>query len=449
MNILIPSENVPVIDECDICVIGGSCTGIFAAVRAARLGARVMIIEKQNRFGGVAVSGLVGMWHSLFDAHMKQQIIGGLTFEILERLSFKKAVTADFKKADSGKYGIPFNPEELCLELDKLILENRVIPYLDTRFTRPVMCETGEVDYIVVENRSGRGIIKAKVFIDASGDGILCMRAGFSMRIPEHPQPPTACLRIMNWRKTGDINLRELIENNRSKYPNLPCGYYWGMIVPNSDMYLLFGTRVLNAKLLNGKGLTAAEMESRRQADALMCMLRDTFPEVGLSLHGLPSCIGIRETMHIDSLYMLPGDEMITGKRYDDAIANGTYPIDIHDDSSDQIYFMGLNGVKTTYRNNTRHEERLIPEGTNYPGFYQIPLRSIIPRNSLNVITAGRMIDADRNAFGAVRVMVNLNQCGEAAGVAAFLALNSNSAVTEINAKKVRTCLAEGGSCVL
>lgn len=437
-------------EESDVCVVGGSCTGVFAAVRAARLGARVVMVEKQNRFGGVAVSGLVGMWHSLFDIHMERRIIGGLTFEMLERLSRKNAVGCDFRNADGGQHGIPFNPEELCLELDKLVLENHVVPYLDTLFTRPVMRGPGDVDGIVVENRSGCGIIRAKVFIDASGDGTLCMRGGFPMRVPEHPQPATACLRIMNWHKAGHINLRKLIEDNRSRYPGLPCGYYWGMTVPGSDMYLLFGTRVLNSRLLDGKGFTAAELESRSQADALMRLLRDAFPEAGLSLQGLPSYLGIRETAHIDSLYMLPGEEMITGRRYDDAIANGTYPIDIHDDSSDQIFFWRLDGSKCTVRNNVVHkEEGLVPRDGKAPGFYQIPLRSLIPRDSVNVLTAGRMIDADRHAFGAVRVMVNLNQCGEAAGCSAVHMLENGCRADAIDGAAVRNTLASGGSVIL
>jgi ribulose 1,5-bisphosphate synthetase/thiazole synthase len=76
-QIIVPSEKVPIIKEADICVLGGSCTGVFAAVRAARLGAKVVIVEKQNRFGGVATNGLVHMWHSIYDTDFNEQIIGG------------------------------------------------------------------------------------------------------------------------------------------------------------------------------------------------------------------------------------------------------------------------------------------------------------------------------------------------------------------------------------
>ena len=80
-TIEIPARNVKVADSADICIVGGSCTGVFAAVRAARLGAKVILVEQQNRFGGVATCGLVGMWHSVYDITGEKQVIGGLTFE--------------------------------------------------------------------------------------------------------------------------------------------------------------------------------------------------------------------------------------------------------------------------------------------------------------------------------------------------------------------------------
>ena len=81
-----PAKDIKVAAEVDICVIGGSCTGVFAAVRAARLGAKVAVIEKQNCFGGTATSGMVNVWHSLHNISGSKQIIAGLTLETIERL---------------------------------------------------------------------------------------------------------------------------------------------------------------------------------------------------------------------------------------------------------------------------------------------------------------------------------------------------------------------------
>ncbi|MBQ9775697.1 MAG: FAD-dependent oxidoreductase, partial [Lentisphaeria bacterium] len=112
MEIIIPEEKITKVLSADICVIGGSCTGVFAAVRAARLGAKVILVEKANRFGGVATCGLVGMWHSLFDMECQRQIIGGLTYEMLERLDRRGAVSGFRNPAESLEYGIRFNSEE-------------------------------------------------------------------------------------------------------------------------------------------------------------------------------------------------------------------------------------------------------------------------------------------------------------------------------------------------
>ena len=70
-------KQVPVIYEADVCVVGGSATGVFAAVRAARLGAKVVIVECQNSFGGVATNGLVAVWHSFRCTENKIQTIAG------------------------------------------------------------------------------------------------------------------------------------------------------------------------------------------------------------------------------------------------------------------------------------------------------------------------------------------------------------------------------------
>lgn len=69
-------RNVPVVQDCDVCVLGGSCTGVFAAVRAAQMGAKVALVEKQNAFGGVATAALVNIWHKLISNKGKEQIIG-------------------------------------------------------------------------------------------------------------------------------------------------------------------------------------------------------------------------------------------------------------------------------------------------------------------------------------------------------------------------------------
>ena len=140
---------------------------------------------------------------------------------------------------------------------------------------------------------------------------------------------------------------------------------------------------------------------------------------------------------------------MLAGTYYPDTIGCGTYPVDVHGNGDDSITFWRLTGDKYIYHATSLvAQERWLPEGEVLP-YYCIPLRSQIPAGAENIISAGRMIDADGMAFGAVRVMVNLNQCGEAAGVAAWLALHRKCGIRQVDGKEVRKLLNKGGSCVV
>ena len=446
-TILIPAEQVKVAAEADVCVIGGSCTGVFAAVRAARLGARVILVEKQNRLGGTASCGLVSMWHSVFDATGTRQVIGGLTFEMMERLERCGGI-GNFRTP--AEFNIRLNSELLTLELDALVEEHPNIRlFLQTSFSRAVMRAPGEVEAVIAENNAGRFAIRAGAFIDASGDGVLCRAAGCAMHRPERFQPPTSCARFEGWKTLGDFNLTAMVEKFRDKYPELPCGYWWGMEVPNSSCYMLAGTRVLHYDPEEADATTRAELDSRRQLRAILEMIRNECRPNRVSLQALPSAVGIREGLHIESRARLKGEEMLAGTAFPDAIGNGTYPVDIHSDGDDSISFRRLNGEAVTYRGGQPVcRSRWLPEGEVLP-FYRFTLGSLMPEGMRNLIAAGRMLDADRDAFGAVRVMVNLNQCGEAAGVAATQALEHGADFTKTDCRRIRELLASGGSIML
>ena len=95
------ARKTPIVETCDVCVIGGGCTGVFAAVAAARHGARVSLIENNGFFGGVATAGIVNIWHQLFDTRLERQVIGGLTWEIVQRLGRRDAVKIIKRTADT------------------------------------------------------------------------------------------------------------------------------------------------------------------------------------------------------------------------------------------------------------------------------------------------------------------------------------------------------------
>lgn len=188
------AREIPVVEQCDICVVGGSCTGVFAAVAAARLGAKVVIVEQNGFFGGVATASLVNIWHSLYDTTDDRQIIAGLTSEVVDRLSGRSAAEVANKPSQS-KY-ITLNTEELKIELDALVAESKVRPFLHAMFVAPVVRD-GRLTAIIIEDKSGRRAIQAAYFIDATGDGDVVCRAGFECYRHLAIQPPTMCAIII------------------------------------------------------------------------------------------------------------------------------------------------------------------------------------------------------------------------------------------------------------
>lgn len=445
-----PARRTPVACEVDLCVVGGSCTGVFAAVRAARLGSTVAIVESQGFFGGVATAGLVNIWHSLHDFHAQQQIIGGLTAEVIDRLRARDAVS--HKESHSSAYTL--NTEELKIELDALVRDSKVRPFLHARFVT-ACAEDGRLDAIVIEDKSGRRAIRARSFVDATGDGDVVSRMGLPTRKREDLQPPTACALLEGLAKVAAANpgfsLDQTVYNDA--YPEaLKLGFLWhSHVVGSDDLTMVAGTRVNHADCSDADQLTQAEMAARRQVRSLIDTMRNHLPRGReVFLRGLPSCIGIRETRVAACLTTLTETQLLRGERFPDAIANGTYRVDVHHSNRPGLTFRYLDG----------REEYVVPgqpamlsrwreAGADSAAFYQIPFRALVPQQSRNVVVAGRLIDTDRGAFGATRVMVNCNQTGEAAGAACYLALRLGVDVQDVPADALRQMLREGGSIVV
>jgi ribulose 1,5-bisphosphate synthetase/thiazole synthase len=435
-------KKLPVVKEVDICVLGGSCTGVFAAVQAARLGAKVAIVEKQNAFGGVATNAMVNIWHSLYDTGFKQQIIAGLTLEVLERLSNRNTIKYENNIRGAN---VTFNSQELKIELDELIIESGIHPYLHTLFSEPVVDQDDNLTGIVVDNKSGRGIIKANYFIDATGDGDLAFRLRLKSYTNELLQPPTTTAHMEGW-DYGEFN--RLYRLHREEF-NIPEGFVWGADVIGTNAHMLAGTRVFNVNCAIADDLTRAEMEGRRQVRAIMDMMRK-YGDQKIGLTALASHIGIRETRHIKCMYQVSDDDALYGKRFEDAIANGSYRFDLHRQDKPGITFKYLDGKETyVVPGQPIVEGRWRDETETNPTFYQIPLRAITPVKFGNLMIAGRMFDAEITAFSGMRVMVNMNQLGEAAGVASYLALSQNIKVQDLNPLNVRATLKKGGAFII
>lgn len=446
-----PARNVPIVYDCDVCVLGGSTTGLFAAVAAARLGAKVALVEALGYFGGTATASLVCIWHSLLDTKFEKPIMAGLVSETLDRLRRRNALLVREASADLG---CVFSPWELVLILDEMVAEQRIRPFLYTRFVAPILDDDGRVQAAVIEDKTGRRAIQARFFIDATGDADLIQRLGQPTDRHATLQPPTTCAVLQGLAEVRKADPQFSLGKavfDETHPEALRKGFLWGEYLPGLDTYMVAGTRVHGADCSDADQLTEAEIEGRRQVRAILDVLRKYHPGGDqVTLQCLPARIGIRDTRHARCRHTLTEQEVLSGQSFTDAIANGSYRVDIHFPDRGGLMFRYLDGrEEMVYADRPREKGRWRGPVEQEPTFYQIPYRSLVPQHAQNVLVAGRCLDADVGAFGAVRVMVNAMQTGQAAGVAGWLALDSNCTAGAVDTAKLRELLKKQGAVVL
>ena len=428
-SIHIPACTVPVADEVDLCVCGGSCTGVFAAVAAARQGLRVALVEANGFLGGSATAAFVPVWHSLFSTDGETQIIGGLTAEVLETL-YRRGEAVFRARTDPAVYAT-FSTPALQFSLDRLCdaEEPRLRLFLHATVTGAVLRAPGELSHVLIADKSGSRAIAARFFIDATGDGDVLRRAGFPMRHPADAerQAHTTCALLAGVDAVQAahpaFSFAEMMRPARGA--GLRHVFQWQAPVIGAPGLTFAALTRLSFDPTDPDALTAAEIEGRRQLARFIDACNREFPTGGarIAAAALPASIGIRESLHANCEHTLTEAEVLHGTHFDDVIARGTYRVDIHEGAG--ITFKYLDGRQTALRTDPAtgemhwDETRWLPEGETPARWYEIPFRSLVPQGAVNLLCAGRMLDCDRGAYGAVRVMVLCNQLGEAAGLAA------------------------------
>lgn len=444
-TILEPARQVPVWDEVDVCVVGGSCTGVFAAIRAARLGMKVALVENQGRLGGTATSGLVYVWHSLLDDTFSEQVVGGLTDEV-ERRMYEKGRLLYVER--SNNIGAKLDPMYLAYLLDQMAQEEKLKLYLHTRYVS-LKLEDDKITAVFLENKDGRGAIRARFFVDATGDGDLCR----DLKLPSYQntylQPPSSCF-FMTGSNAGE-ELEQITLAHGAEF-GLDNDTGWNGQLPNvENVYFRADNHVFGVDCSKAAELTYAEIEGRRRAYAFEQML-NTYGQRPHRIVNLCSHIGIRDTWHYTTDYRVTEEDLLSGQEFEDSILHGTYRLDVHHQADNMGWtFKYVNGRVETFLgksetpivSNWREERGLGPAEKH---FYSMPFRALVQRKAANFIMAGRMVNAEEFAFGALRVMVNCNQMGEAAGVAAALCLKNDQPVWELDGKLVHESLNAGGS---
>lgn len=401
---------LPVYKETDICIVGGGPGGIAAALAAARSGASVLLIEQRGYLGGMSTVSLVPCYTPYSD-HEKA-VVRGIGLEILNEM--KNRMQPELQKEWKDKFDwVTIEPETLKVIFDEKMQEAGVDLLYHT-FVSNVIMNGDSIEAVVTHNKSGSYAVKAKVFIDASGDADLVYHAGGSFHKGDEDgdlQPSTMCfvLNCLDKKKYDAFTaLNGSIEKHIVKAREageLKVLHDWAAIGfrNNATAGFNFG-HVVGIDGTNTTALTNGNMKGRALVQHITDWLRKNIPGFeNAEVAQTGEQIGIRETRRIVGEYVVTVDDFIACRSFPDDIARNAYYLDVHRSKplDDGSYI----------------EKVLLPPGKSHG----IPYRSLIPLGLSNVLVAGRTISADRATQGSLRVMPTCFAFGEAAGIAASI----------------------------
>ena len=470
---LVQKVRAKVLERMDVVVAGGGTAGIVAAIAAARGGVKTMLVEKRGFLGGMLTEGNAGI--TMFqkfsgspEGHAKDlealkanpdevHVAKGIPMEIAKRL-----LRDGLAVGNDGTVGAYLftESEDFKRVLAEMAEEAGVRIRLHTQLT-DVVKDGDTVRGVLLESKSGREVVPATVFVDCTGDGDLCVRAGAEFAVgvtkEDYNSPPERIGQMQNMGvmfKAANVDFDKVFAYlkehpecfqkqpyARFTYEEAYARYKKGEMstfdmvrkgkFPNwFQVYVLpHGIATFCPPYVRGKDgcdadqLSAAESELSKTIDRWMQGLRDIPGFENMYLMQVPE-MGVRETRHIRGDYLLGLIDIFKSRKFPDCIGFGAHPVDTN--------------PRPKWLNN--------PE-TDYPPRWQfeIPYRILVVRGLANVLVAGRCVSATHEAIGSLRPTVQCMVMGEAAGTAAALAAKKGVTPRELDYGELRGTLKKNG----
>jgi FAD dependent oxidoreductase len=401
--------------EADICVVGAGISGVSAAIEAARLGRRVVVVDGQPALGGQAVNSIIGTFCGLFsNLPNPRQLTHGIADDILRDLGPRQGVAQV-----RGTMTVTVYYDEVALGrwVETTIHRSGIKPVVGA-ILRQVRFENRRIRELSFATRYGDLAIAANGFVDSTGDAALVWQAGLPCRQPDVPIYGTQIVVLEHLNEDHKPSPEDYSKRLREKAKE------YGLV--RQDGFAFFfpqrGTAVVNMTHvqtpLDPVGASEKALEGKEQADRVVAFLKTEFPEAfgkaRVRAYGLP---GIRQTRWIVGRHQLTADEVRAGTRFEDAIGRTAWPIELHGQPEGYVW------------------EPFGPDHVHY-----IPLGSMTPPDADNVLATGRCIDGDAAALSSVRVMGPCIAMGAAAAHALDLA--GSGSVHEIDIAALRKRLA-------
>lgn len=445
------TRDIPTEAGFDLVVAGGGPAGTAAAVCAARLGAKVLLLEAAGCLGGMGTSGLVTAFDPM--ANGERMLVGGLMREIVtamhKRGYLAPHVTEDFY-AKRFHCWTPFRVEGYKLVLDELAAAARV----DVRFfTRVVEADAdaarGTVRGVIAQNVEGFRYISAKAFIDATGDAVLAERCGAACREAGRDtpfaMPATLCSLVagIDWPRTkarpgdtGPARQQELVEKAVADgHFTQPDKHLPGLFQVGHTVGMINGGHIFHMNAVRCRSLSDGMMLGRRLAQEYLAFYRKYVAGCeNMELVTTAPLMGVRESRRIVGEYELTFDDYLGRRQFHDQIAVFNKAVDIHPyDLSDAEY--------------QRYFKEYNESGRLKPGeCYGIPYGILVPRAWRNLWVAGRCNSSDVRVHGSIRVQPAASMMGQAAGTAAVQAIATGQPACDLDTGQLVETLRRQGA---
>ena len=436
----------------DILVVGGGPAGIAAAISSARNGSQVMMVEKSGCLGGLGTNGLVPAFAPLDDG--KRVLADGIAKEVVTRLEKRGGVTSRLRDGnllyndDDSWLWTQYDFEQLKILYDDMVSESQVELKFFTNFIEAIR-KGNSIEAVLLSGPQGVYAVKAQVYIDTTGDGVLSASAGVPYELGDENGEVQglslcSCFTNVDWNKYESflkkskqtVNLKKSLKKaiddgafSQDDY-HLPGARRVGQRIAGMNVGHIYGTDPIT-------NVTTAMIKGRKIAYEFLSFYRNYvhgFEEAELAYTA--PLLGVRESRRIIGEYFLNVEDYKARRSFDDEIGRYNYPIDMHRSKPGKEEFEVL---EKEYYGLYRYKK-----GESYG----IPYRCLIAKGMTNLLMAGRCISTDRKVQASTRVQPCCFITGQAVGTAAALSLNDNIDVNKINIEKLQNQLRKDGAYI-
>ena len=436
----------------DVIVAGGGMSGVAAAVASGRMGKKVLLIEQSSMLGGLGTSGLMTMIMT------SRKWFHGIGREIMEdlRSSGEARWIDDYPVKDYER--IPFDAESMKRKLDDIVLESGVEVLLYTKIIGVDMRD-GCIEKLYLSAQSGNFTVEGKIFIDATGDGMLSYYAGEDFDLGDengNTQAPTMTAyyagvdfdRYEEFLKTYEngpaipkVNMiRDLVPKAVADGVLSVCDlHHPGIfrISPCFNVGVMNAGHIYGADCLTPEGLTKATIVGRKMVKEYLDFYRRYIPGFEKAyVTNTCSYLGLRETRRIRGRYVTTFADKAAYRKFPDAVMrfDGGAVTDVHASSADKKAYDQYYQLFTAARATVREDD-----------WAELPYRSLLPVKTRNMLIAGRCLSADREVQGQLRIMGYCFMMGQAAGSAAAIAVEAGERPADIDVTALQRQLRRDG----